>query len=157
MTIHVRPIDPAGREVEWVARRMRRTLVEVVGERRGSAMYSMSWLEQRVRWHMDPETCTGAVFLAESTEGALTGHVIVRRECGGVGLFSTIYAEPSARRRGVGSALLCHGEQWMRDEARGVAATHTAASNERLIGLFRRHGFAVVLEVDSMVRLEKPL
>ncbi len=50
MELTVRPLDEAsGAEITWVATRMRRTLQEVLGVERGTAMYDLAWLHGRVR------------------------------------------------------------------------------------------------------------
>ncbi len=142
---------------------MRLTLVEVLGEKVGAEMYSMEWLERRVRWHLDENECTGEVFVAESEDGELLGHTIVRVEADDsdtpVGLFSTTYVEPDARRSGVASALLGAGEAWLKSQGMTRAATNTSASNEGLKRLFEGFGYAVTLFVpeSNMVRLEKTL
>ena len=98
----IRPIsrdDDA--EIRLVAERMRKTLIEVLGPDVGTNMYSMDWLERRVRFHLDPSACRGEVFVAEDTEGHVVGHCIVRVEtddAGPLGLFSTTWVEPEARR-----------------------------------------------------------
>src|SRR5437016_7386327 len=109
--IVVRLINPTSLdEILLVAGRMRDTLVEVLGEERGGSMYSMEWLEQRVRFHLDPRGCTGEVFVAEIDSGHIAGHAIVRKKSNEAGeahgLFSTIYVEPPARGKGIASALV---------------------------------------------------
>lgn len=96
----IRPIDPARNdEIELVASRMHETLVEVLGPETGGSLYSMEWLRQRVRQHLDPQQLTGEVFLAElGGDGGATRparHAIVREdrdeEGQPIGLISTIY------------------------------------------------------------------
>lgn len=160
----IRALDPAcAAEVEWVAERMRATLIEVLGEERGTSLYTLEWLRERVRWHLDPEQSTGQVFLSESPIGPVNGHAIVRVESdqanGEFGLFSTIYVEPNARGQGVASELLLRGESWLRGQGMTEAATYTASSNRPLIRLFETHGYAVAAEIPEpdMVRLAKAL
>ena len=164
----IRDIDPASEsEVGLVARRMRETLVEVEGEEVGGALYSMEWLRDRVRWHLDPGQCTARVFLAENAVGRVIGHTIVRIEPGEGGgrhgLFSTIFVEPDSRKLAVGTLLLRHGEAWMAAQGMKEAATWTSATNAKLIGLYGRHGYAIVarhvhdVTKTQMVRLAKPL
>ncbi|MFZ5479621.1 MAG: GNAT family N-acetyltransferase [Myxococcota bacterium] len=146
----IRPLaSPA--ELDLVAARMRATLVEVLGEARGGSMYTMDWLRERARWHVDH----GAVLLAD-VDGAIAGHTIVREEPDG-GLFSTTWVDPAWRRRAIGSALLLAGEGWMR--ARGLAAanTWTSSTNVPLIRLYERHGYAIVERGEEMVRLSRSL
>ncbi|MBK7402174.1 MAG: GNAT family N-acetyltransferase [Myxococcales bacterium] len=149
----VRPVED--HEIELVAERMRATLVEVLGEARGQAMYTMDWLRDRVRFHLDPRRSTGAVLVAEEA-GAVVGHTIVRVESDGTGLFSTTYVVPAARRRGVAQALLLAGEAWLSAHPIRELATCTARDNGRLIGLFRAHGYEETDATDEMVRLGKP-
>ncbi len=126
---------------------MRATLCEVIGEDEGRKMYSLPWLEERVRWHLDPENCTGQVFLAESAKGEISGHTIVRIETdeagGRFGLFSTVYVAADARKQSVATVLLCRGEAWMRTHGLDKAATYTAVDNAKLIALFEKHGYTL--------------
>ena len=148
MSILIRPIDPTSdAEIDLVARRMRLTLIEVEGEVVGAALYTMDWLRERVRWHLDPSLATAQVFLAISPKGEIVGHMIVREESdgegGSFGLFSTTYVQPESRKDGVANALLLHGEQWMRALDLPSAATWTSATNAKLIGLYAKHGYAI--------------
>ncbi len=146
--LRIRPLDPArDDEVALVAERMRLTLIEVEGEAVGGTMYTPEWLRDRVRFHLDPARCTGAVLLAEGAGGAIDGHTIVRVEHAAddgrrVGLFSTTYVTPAARRGGLASALLAAGERWMVDHGLSEAWTWTSATNTPLIRLYARHGYA---------------
>jgi GNAT superfamily N-acetyltransferase len=166
----VRSLSPSDRaEIEWVARHMRQTLVEVLGAERGEAFYSLEWLRQRVLWHLDPALCTGRVFLLQSQAGEWAGHSIVRieREERGMewgeergaefGLFSTTYVEPQFRRLGAASLLLQHGESWMLEQGMRSAATDTAEDNLGLIRTFEKHGYAITVRENEMVRLSKSL
>ena len=69
MAHRIRPLDPTrADEVDLVATRMRATLVEVVDPVEGHTLYTMDWLRQRVRWHLDPGACDGQVFVAEGID-----------------------------------------------------------------------------------------
>ena len=151
--VRIRPLRED--EIELVAERMRATLVEVLGEARGRAMYTMEWLRDRVRFHLDPSRSTGTVLVAEQ-DGFVVGHTIVRVEADGTGLFSTTYVVPTARRRGVARRLLLAGEAWLSAHPIRELATCTARDNGRLIGLFRAHGYEETDTSDEMVRLGKP-
>ena len=145
-TATIRPIDPASAaELAFVADRMRRTLVEVDGER-GGALYTPEWLRARVEFHLDAARCTGAVFVAHDEDGALLGHTLVRIETQAdgrrFGLFATTWVEPQARRAGVAGQLLARGEAWMRAHALPEAATWTSAANAKLIALYASRGYA---------------
>ncbi len=148
MRCQIREINPASAaELELVAGRMRETLVEVEGEAIGTALYSMDWLRDRVRWHLDAEKCTARVLLAEDEQRRITGHTIVRIEQdAGVrfGLFSTTFVIPECRRYGVADQLLIAGETWMAGQELAEAATWTSATNNALINLYGKHGYAIV-------------
>ena len=141
---------------------MRETLVEVLGEERGTALYSLDWLRQRVLWHLDSEKARAAVFVSEDDAARVTGHTIVRvehEELGAqpIGLFSTTFVERASRRRGIADCLLCHGERWMRAERMPEAVTYTATHNAKLIGLYLKHGYVLRPAGAEMVRLAKTL
>jgi GNAT superfamily N-acetyltransferase len=147
-------------DIALVARRMRETLVEVLGATRGEAMYDLAWLEQRVRWHLDPTEVAGAVFVADDASGQLLGHTIVRVEAeddGDVGLFSTTYVDPGHRNRAVAERLLDVGESWMRTYGMTVASTYTDPHNTKLITLFRKRGYRPEPVNDEFVRLSREL
>lgn len=159
--IHIRPIDPDSTgEVALVATRMRDTLIEVLGQERGGSMYSHEWLEARVRWHLDAAQCTGAVFLAE-LDGRVVGHSIVRVEPDAdqtdIGLFSTTYVEPAARRRGVAGRLLERGEAWMRARGMTIAVTYTDRANANLQALYIGRGYTLSDMPEDFVRLARTL
>jgi GNAT superfamily N-acetyltransferase len=152
----IRPIDAANvAEIQLVAQRMRQTLIEVLGEARGSAMYSLTWLEQRVRWHLDSHETVGEVFLAETLDGAIVGHTIVRvdKDDAGapIGLFSTIYVDPAFRNGGVAKQLLTCGEAWMVRRALPRAVTYTDADNIKLQNLFIARGYIMKEMPDDFV------
>lgn len=157
----LRDIDPAcDAEIAVVAERMRLTLMEVVGTEAGEAMYTMDWLVQRVRFHLDPGQCRGRVIVAEA-EGEIVGHTILRRQTeetwGEFGLFSTFYVVPEWRRRGVADRFVTVGEAWFLDEGLPQARTYTAHDNRPLHGLMERHGYAIDLRRDDMVSFVKTL
>lgn len=160
--MEIRELEQAAEdEIELVAQRMRATLVHVLGEERGTALYTLDWLRDRVRFHLDPERSVARVFLAELESGQIAGHTIVRREDPPdqepFGLFSTIYVEPGSRRRGVATALLLRGEAWFREQGLGRSATNTAEHNRPLIEQFERQGYAIALAAEEMVHLSKDL
>jgi GNAT superfamily N-acetyltransferase len=138
---------------------MRQTLVEVLGEEVGGNMYQMDWLVGRVLFHLDPERCNGAVFISEDEIGAITGHTIVRveqdDEFGEIGLFSTTYVIPEARRHGTAAALLAHGEQWMADQKMTRAVTYTDVDNKPLQELYQSHGYSMTQMPNNFVALLK--
>jgi GNAT superfamily N-acetyltransferase len=159
-SFHVREIEPgSSAEIELVAIRMRQTLIEVLGEAVGGSMYTMNWLMQRVKWHLDPAACTGQVFLAMDGEDQILGHTIVRLDVDfddrQIGLFSTTYVEPKFRGKGIAKTLIARGESWMVERGMNKAVTYTDPSNTPLLNLFKslgyrvdeiKNGFAVVVK-----------
>ncbi|MCU0657172.1 MAG: GNAT family N-acetyltransferase [Polyangiaceae bacterium] len=150
--------DPA--EIEIVARNMRQTLIDVMGEERGAGFYSLEWLIERVRWHLAPER-TAKVLVVEGAGGRIVGHAIVRVEVdeGGerYGYFSTIFVEEAWRRKGLGKRLLTSVERWVQGHQLRRVIYNTAASNKRLLPLFLRHGYRVSLQEGEMVQLTREL
>lgn len=159
--MRIRRLSPtAAEEIEWVARKMRQTLAEVVDNQDGASLYSIQWLRNRVNEHLAPSF--GAVFVAQDdATGLLQGHVIAREDVeedlGEVGLMSTIFVEPEVRREGLGRKLVETALAWMKERGATLAVTKTAASNSGLIKLLESLGFSIDLQVDSMVRLSRPI
>ncbi|WP_431048527.1 GNAT family N-acetyltransferase [Roseateles sp. L2-2] len=154
--------------IDLVAERMRATLIEVEGEDAGGAMYTMDWLLDRVRWHLDGRDAE--VIVAEDATGRILGHTIYRIESDAgslspapFGLISTTYVVPEARRLGVAHRLLTHAEAWFRERRVQLACTWTSETNSPLIGLYARNGYVEAergpnqLTQTMMVRLAKPL
>lgn len=154
--------DGSTQEIALVADRMRATLEEVLGTEQGRTMYTMEWLINRVRQHIDGDL-EGAVFVAEDSTNTITGHTIVRSDIGRageiIGLFSTIYVVPAYRRQAIASQLIQRGEHWMQEHGLHTFATYTSVTNRKLIQLFAKHGYAVVEEntEKAMVVIEKRL
>ena len=161
-TLTIRSVAPDDcGEITLVARRMRDTLVEVLGRERGASMYSLDWLVGRVRWHLDPDQVVGEVFVAEDPEGRIVGHTMVRvdeDEAGrALGLFSTLYVVPDARHRRVATRLVERGEGWMPAQGLGEARTYTDVDNAKLQALFMERGYALTPMPDRFVCLTKAL
>lgn len=140
-----------------MALRMRRTLTEVIGDEEGESLYSMDWLERRVRYHLDPDQCKGQVFISVMPDGQRLGYTIVRREEPHLGLFSTTYVEMEWRRQGVARALLEQGERWMRELGLRLAATYTADDNEKLHRLYLNRGYRLIPGESGFVKLVREL
>lgn len=157
----IRDIDASNEpEIELVARRMRLTLQEVVGPEEGEAMYTMDWLIQRVKFHLEPANCIGRVLLAEALGGEIVAHCILRIEAddeGEFGLFSTFYVEPNSRRRGLAERFVAEGEAWFRQHGLTQFRTYTAETNVPLHRLMERHGYAITFRKNAMVAFVKSL
>ena len=159
--MRIREIDPkSSDEIRVVATRMRQTLVEVLGEEVGGNMYTMEWLVDRVQFHLDPARSTAKVFLAIDDE-EIVGHTIVRLEPdeqeGRIGLFSTTYVIPEARRQGTAALLLQTGESWLCEQGMKVAVTYTDVANTPLQQLYKDHGYEVSPMPNDFVALRKSL
>jgi len=154
------------REIDLIASRMRLTLIEVLGEEAGTSLYTMEWLRERVRFHLDPQQCVAAVYVAESDTGEILAQTIVRiepaRPCEAsqspeeYGLVSTIYVVPEARRSGIAERLLAQAESWMGEQGLRRAATNTGQHNQKLIRLFEKRGYTISLR-SEMVQLSRAL
>lgn len=158
----IREIDPSSAdEISLVASRMRQTLVEVLGEEKGTALYTMEWLLDRVRWHLDSKQTTAKIFLAEAGKGRVSAHAIARleRDAGGhsYGYFSTIFVAPEVRNQGVASSLIFHVESWLKSMRMPKIVYNTAENHFKLIRLFERHGFQITHRENEMVQLTKRL
>ena len=154
-----RDIDPKSEaEIHLVAQRMRQTLVEVLGEEKGGSMYTMDWLIDRVRWHLDPKNTNGRVFLSENQSGQITGHAIARIDNGTTfGYFSTIFVEPHSRRNGIATGLMKHVEDWFSENTILKIIYNTADNHVALIGLFQSHGYEITHAEFAMIQLTKIL
>lgn len=161
-TCLIREIDPQSpSEIELVAARMRQTLVDVMGEEGGGSYYSMDWLLERVRWHLDPRCATAKVYLAEGAAGQIIGQAIVRIEHDDdikpFGYFSTIYVDPASRRQGVATSLLDRVEAWAQEQGLPKMVYNTAHYNTKLLDLLYKRGFNITLKEGEMVQLTKTL
>lgn len=156
----LREIDPnSDAEINLVAERMGKTLQEVLGEERGTEMYSRQWLVDRVRWHLSGEV-SALVLVAEDASEKISGHAIARIEIDDtlpLCLFSTIYVEPTARGTGLAGRLMERVEAWARQQGSLSIRYNTAHDHTRLIGMFERRGFSITLRAGEMVQLTKAL
>jgi GNAT superfamily N-acetyltransferase len=160
--IKIRVLDAASaEEIQLIAARMRQTLVEVLGEEKGTALYSMEWLLERVHYHLDRRQTTAVIYVAEDSGARIIGHAIARLEHNDdgqpFGYFSTIFVEPSARRRGVASALITRVESWLIDLQVPKVVYNTATGHAKVIRLFERHGYAITHRTADMVQLSRDL
>ena len=144
----IREIDAANAaEVRLVAQRMRDTLIEIEGVERGTEMYSLGWLEDRLRWHLNPDRTTAQVLVATDDEGVILGHTIYRIESPEIepfGLISTTYVLPSARKSGLATKFLVCAHQWFVSHDVTSSCTWTSSSNVPLISLYKKFGYQIV-------------
>ncbi len=158
----IREINPLSEyEIDLVARRMRQTLVEVVGQERGATMYSMDWLEDRILWHLDSKNTIAKVFLAESADAHIAGHAIARIESSAngerYGYFSTLFVESESRKMGIATALMFQVETWFSANLIAKIIYNTATDNTRVLNLFHKYGYHITTAESEMVQLTKLL
>ncbi|NQU49728.1 MAG: GNAT family N-acetyltransferase [Planctomycetes bacterium] len=156
----IRPINRCSdAEILLVAQKMRQTLIEVLGEKKGNDIYSLEWLIQRVEWHLDCQQTVAEIYLAEDNQGTIVGHTIVRKDFNSnkrvIGLFSTTFVAPSFRKTGVATELLEEGEKWILEQGLLSSETHTAEDNLKLINLFQQRGYTQFEGENKMVILKK--
>lgn len=163
MNLRLRALDPArADEIALVAERMRATLVEVLGPDRGATLYTLEWLEDRVRAHLDPRQLDGLVLLAED-EREVVGHLLARLEPSAhpgverTGLIATVFVAPAARRNGCAHALFEAGEAWLRARGAATLAYDTAAEHGAMHALLQARGYALSLRAPEvgMVRFTR--
>ena len=157
--MRIRQINPHSEaEINLVAKRMRETLTEVMGPEKGEALYSIDWLLERVRWHLDPDSTNGRVFLTEDRMGNITGHAIARIDRdSSFGYFSTIFVETSARRNGLAAKLVEKVEAWFVEAGMPEVVYNTADNHTAVISLFQSHGYDIAHSAGGMVQLSKVL
>jgi GNAT superfamily N-acetyltransferase len=158
----IREINPnSEEEISLVAARMRQTLVEVLGEEKGTSLYSMEWLLGRVRWHLNSNLATAKIFLIEDDNCEIVGHAIARIDTDSderrFGYFSTVFIVPAYRKKGLARSLLLHVEAWLRSMKMQKIAYNTAENHSQLINLFEKNGFAITHREGEMVQLSKHL
>ena len=157
----IREIDATSDvEIAVVATNMRRTLVEVLGLEKGTALYSMDWLVDRVRWHLDSQQAPAKVFIAEMS-GRIISHAIARveTETDGTlyGYFSTIFVEPEWRNKGIAASMLSHTVSWLESMRMPKIIYNTAENHSKLIRIFERNGFVITHRENEMIQLTKPV
>ncbi len=155
----IRVIDPGSDfEINLVAQRMQQTLVEVLGPEKGETMYSLDWLIERVRWHLDLQKTNGKVLILEDQSKAIIGHAIARIDYNSPGgLFSTVFIEKSCRRIGGASKLINHVEAWFTKNRVTKIVYNTAENHTPILKLFMSRGYAITHTENGMVQLTKVL
>lgn len=158
----IRDLNPLSEnEIRLVADRMRQTLIDVLGPEKGSSMYTMEWLIDRVRWHLDSTNTTARVLLSQNSDGQITGQAIARIERGedggSYGYFSTLFVDVGSRRQGIATSFVAFVECWFRELRIPKIVYNTAHNNSKLIDLFKKHGYRITHSGSEMVQLTKTL
>ena len=157
----IRKINPESEdEINLVASRMRDTLVDVLGEKKGVSLYSEKWLKERVLWHLSPDRTT-AIFLGELDNHDIVAQAIVRTEKDSkgtsYGYFSTIYVTPESRGHGIAKQLIEVVENWCLEKQMTYVTYNTASDNYKVINLFKKYYFEIIHKENNMVQLQKNL
>ncbi len=151
----IRALNPnSEEEINLVASRMRLTLIDVLGEDRGGAMYSIDWLVDRVREHISMGD-RGRVLLVEHN-GEVVGQAMARLE-GDCVLFSTVYVQPEHRRKGIAGGLIKAISEWSKEIGVSKIEYNTAKNHINLIKLFQKFNFVKAYDSGEMTKLIKKI
>lgn len=101
------------------------------------------------------------ILLAENNNGEIVAQAIVRVETDtnndSYAYFSTIYVTPEHRGQGIAKNLISEVIDWCNDKRLPYITYNTAETNERLINLYNKFEFNIVLRKSGMVQLKKIL
>jgi Cys-tRNA(Pro)/Cys-tRNA(Cys) deacylase len=73
----------------------------------------------------------------------------IRSDIAGRAEIISMWVAPSARGRGVGDALIEAVRAWASDQGLELLQLDVVVTNDRALGLYRRHGFAVVGDAET--------
>ena len=152
----IRPLQSNSiEEIQLVASRMKLTLIDVMGDQKGSNFYSEEWLLDRVFWHVNLGS-NAEIFLCTDESGNIVAQAIVRKEKESdreFGYFSTIYVEPASRRKGAAKLLIAKVLEWCHSRNLPKIIYNTATNNTNMIALLQKYEFKIELEAEGMVQL----
>ncbi len=97
--------------------------------------------------------CNPDLFLGAFDGDTLLG-VSIATDDGRRGWINRLAVLPSARRRGVATALVKASEQALRNRGRRMFCTHIVRSNKESLRLFRKMGYKVETEIKYLARRE---
>lgn len=119
------------------------------------AVAGRDWKERKARdVTADCELQPEGVFVAEA-EGAVVGYVTTRLDrFTGIGRIPNLAVDGAQRGQGLGSRLIEHAIQWMREQGMAMAKIETLVQNERGQALYPRFGFQ---EVARQIHYVMPL
>lgn len=160
--LRIRPLDSTStEEIALIADRMKKTLVDVMGEEKGSSYYPDDFFLERLKWHIDlKDHCE---LLVCELGQQIVAHAIVRVENDEeihhkpFSYFSTIYTAPEWRRRGLARQLIEKVHEWSLKKSLDKITYSTAKNHHGLISLFEEFGYNIIVETDEMVRMAKEL
>jgi len=159
----VRPLNiKSESEKDLIAKRMRLTLIDVMGEEKGSDFYPSSFFKERLEWHLNLEDKCG-VLVCESEAKDILSHVIVRVEKDSdihyrpFGFFSTIYVVPKWRRKGIARLMINEVHKWCLERNLSKVTYSTAINNDGLLSLLKELKYVEFKRAYEMVSLVKSL
>jgi ribosomal protein S18 acetylase RimI-like enzyme len=116
------------------------------------------WRERKARdVQTDCELQPDGVFVAEddAASAELAGYITTRLDrTSGIGRIPNLAVDERYRGRGIGSALIEHALEWMRDQGMHLAKIETLEQNPRGQALYPRFGF---VEVARQIHYVMPL
>lgn len=133
-------------------------------EARFGLVAGKSWPERKTRdvaadCELQPEGVFVAVLEAEGegeAGGEVVGYVTTRLDrFTAIGRIPNLAVDPRHRSLGLGSALIRHALDWMREQGMAVARIETLVQNERGQELYPRFGFEeVARQIHYALRLD---
>lgn len=113
------------------------------------------WTQRKARdVTTDCEVQPEGVFVAE-IDGAVAGYITTRLDrFTGIGRIPNLAVDAEYRGQGVGTCLIEHAINWMRDQGMAMAKIETLEQNERGQALYPRFGFR---EVARQLHFVMPL
>ncbi|MFN3653381.1 MAG: GNAT family N-acetyltransferase [Armatimonadota bacterium] len=114
------------------------------------------WRERKARdVTTDCEVQPEGVFVAEVDE-AVAGYITTRIDrFTGIGRIPNLAVAPEYRAQGIGSRLIEHALEWMREQGLALAKIETLEQNERGQALYPRFGFReVARQIHYVMRLQ---
>jgi ribosomal protein S18 acetylase RimI-like enzyme len=124
-------------------------------EREFGRVGGRDWRERKARdVRQDCEVHPEGVFVAEE-DGELVGYITTRLDrFTGIGRIPNLAVDERWRGRGLGSDLIRHALEWMREQGMAMAKIETLVQNERGQALYPRFGFR---EVARQIHYVMPL
>jgi len=104
------------------------------------------WRERKARdVTTDCEVQPEGVFVAETEDGEVAGYVTTRLDrFTRIGRIPNLAVDEQFRGQGVGTQLIEHAVDWMREQGMAMAKIETLVQNERGQALYPRFGFQEV-------------
>jgi len=127
-------------------------------ETRFGTVAGRDWRERKARdVATDCEIQPEGVFVAEEN-GRIVGYITTRLDrFTSIGRIPNLAVDAEYRGSGIGSRLIEHAIEWIRDQGMAMAKIETLAQNERGQALYPRFGFQeVARQIHYVMPLEPP-